>query len=1048
MSETKEPDWIRIQSKTFRNWCNTHLKHRMLSIQDLRTDLANGILLINLVEIISSKQVNNGKYVKNPKMRTQMFENNGLALKFLQNEGLKLVNIGNEDIVDGNHKLILGLIWTIILRYQINITEGKSARTELLNWVRKKIPERTINNFDHDWNDGTLLCGLVDALKSAIPNWRELDKAKALENLTLGAETAEKEMGIEQIIAPEDLSNPEVDELSVMTYIALFKEWEDKQASLKETVDPHKTTVTGPGVEGGRDVVVRKPAPFTITAKNAFNDLLGKGGAPFKVTVTGPTNANVPANITDNGDGTYSGSYTPTTPGTHVVRVEHNSIPVAQTPYNVEIDAGVDASKTAVTGPAVEPYGAALNQPAKGTIQARDSDGKPVTSGGAPFVVKVEGPNNSSVESPVTDNGDGTYGFTYTPNALGPHVVTVQLEDKNVAQSPYNVSVHELVDPSKTRVSGPGVNPSVPEGVPTYVTIEAVGPQGDIKTGGAKFDVQLETPNGQKQSVPVKDNGDGTYRADYTPTQKGKNVVHVDNHGPAGVQAVANSPYPVEVREPADKTKTEVSGPGVRRAVPMGPTHVKVEARDKNGNPIGKGGDHVTVEVKGPNGDVPVELKDNGDGTYVADYEPTALGPHTVEVKLVGDHVAKSPYHVTVRDPADKDKTEVSGPGIKTGIPNGVPTWVDIVAKDSNGDPITSGNDNFAVQVQGPNGPVDVELVDNDDGTYKAKYTPTDLGDHVVEVKLGQDHVANSPYNVLSRAPAHPKNTEIKGPGVKDGVPEQVETFFDILAKDADGKDVEHGGDRFQVEVTGPNNVKAPATVNDNEDGTYHVTYTAPCVGPFTVEVTLQDEHVADSAYKLKVRERGDASKSTAEGPGLVHPTQNVPQHFKVTVRDRDGNDLAYGGDLLKVNITGPEGVQVDATVEDKYDGKYRVDYTPLVVGDHVIEILLNGDHIAKSPYQVYVDEEADADESGLENFSFGIVARRKNGEQKPRGGDQFAVKIQRKEPAEDVEGIQIKDRGDGRYRVTYSLPGEGEYLVNITLNGRHIKGSPWRQNL
>ena len=32
---------------------------------------------------------------------------------------VKLESIGAADIVDGNHRLILGLLWTIILRFQI-----------------------------------------------------------------------------------------------------------------------------------------------------------------------------------------------------------------------------------------------------------------------------------------------------------------------------------------------------------------------------------------------------------------------------------------------------------------------------------------------------------------------------------------------------------------------------------------------------------------------------------------------------------------------------------------------------------------------------------------------------------------------------------------------------------------------------------------------------------------------------------------------------------------------------------------------------------------
>lgn len=34
---------------------------------------------------------------------------------------VKLVNIRNDDITDGNPKLTLGLIWTIILHFQVSL---------------------------------------------------------------------------------------------------------------------------------------------------------------------------------------------------------------------------------------------------------------------------------------------------------------------------------------------------------------------------------------------------------------------------------------------------------------------------------------------------------------------------------------------------------------------------------------------------------------------------------------------------------------------------------------------------------------------------------------------------------------------------------------------------------------------------------------------------------------------------------------------------------------------------------------------------------------
>jgi hypothetical protein len=59
-----------------------------------------------------------------------------------------LLSISNDDITNGRLKLILGLIWTLILRYQIKTGGGdESAKNELLKWVQSKIPEYNITGF-------------------------------------------------------------------------------------------------------------------------------------------------------------------------------------------------------------------------------------------------------------------------------------------------------------------------------------------------------------------------------------------------------------------------------------------------------------------------------------------------------------------------------------------------------------------------------------------------------------------------------------------------------------------------------------------------------------------------------------------------------------------------------------------------------------------------------------------------------------------------------------------------------------------------------------
>jgi hypothetical protein len=64
-----------------------------MHINDLKTDLKDGVALLNLLEIISGKPIGK-RWNKNPRVPNQKYENNQIAIEFVQAEGLKLVNIG------------------------------------------------------------------------------------------------------------------------------------------------------------------------------------------------------------------------------------------------------------------------------------------------------------------------------------------------------------------------------------------------------------------------------------------------------------------------------------------------------------------------------------------------------------------------------------------------------------------------------------------------------------------------------------------------------------------------------------------------------------------------------------------------------------------------------------------------------------------------------------------------------------------------------------------------------------------------------------------
>ena len=83
---------------------------------------------------------------------------------------LSLIVAGAEDIVNGHLKLIMGMLWRMILRYQI----GKSKvppKKLMLAWIHAVMPDLDIRNFSSHWNDGIALQSVVMSQKVHYSQW-------------------------------------------------------------------------------------------------------------------------------------------------------------------------------------------------------------------------------------------------------------------------------------------------------------------------------------------------------------------------------------------------------------------------------------------------------------------------------------------------------------------------------------------------------------------------------------------------------------------------------------------------------------------------------------------------------------------------------------------------------------------------------------------------------------------------------------------------------------------------------------------------------------
>uniref|UniRef100_A0A674EDA9 Actinin, alpha 2b n=1 Tax=Salmo trutta TaxID=8032 RepID=A0A674EDA9_SALTR len=217
-----DPAWEKQQRKTFTAWCNSHLRKAETQIENIEDDFRNGLKLMLLLEIIS------GERLPKPdrgKMRFHKIANVNKALDFITSKGVKLVSIGAEEIVDGNVKMTLGMIWTIILRFAIQdiSVEETSAKEGLLLWCqRKTAPYRNVNvqNFHISWKDGLAFCALIHRHRPDLIDYAKLNKVSCVVFLLLYLSSVT--LFCPSVHTVDIINTPKPDERAIMTYVSCF----------------------------------------------------------------------------------------------------------------------------------------------------------------------------------------------------------------------------------------------------------------------------------------------------------------------------------------------------------------------------------------------------------------------------------------------------------------------------------------------------------------------------------------------------------------------------------------------------------------------------------------------------------------------------------------------------------------------------------------------------------------------------------------------------------------------------------------------------------
>lgn len=221
--------WIEVQKKCFTNWVNARLRNAGhgsdVFVGDIQKDLCNGLVLHALLEALSGQQL--PKISKTPKMRIQIIANVNTSLHFFQQQGgVRLVGISAEDVADGNIKVILGLVWMLVLRYDLHdVVEAGSeepAKVALLRWCQTATTGHAgvdVRDFTRSWHDGLAFCALIHTHRPELVDFGSLGSGGEAA-IALAFEVAEKQLGMPRLIDARDVLV--ADENSMIAVLSQF----------------------------------------------------------------------------------------------------------------------------------------------------------------------------------------------------------------------------------------------------------------------------------------------------------------------------------------------------------------------------------------------------------------------------------------------------------------------------------------------------------------------------------------------------------------------------------------------------------------------------------------------------------------------------------------------------------------------------------------------------------------------------------------------------------------------------------------------------------
>lgn len=932
LNSRSQGEWLQIQRNTFTNWVNEGLRPRGVKVDELMTDFSDGVKLVALVESLTRHTIAGA--VTKPTNQYQKLQNVTFALDAVRRDGVKIVNIDSSDILERNLKLILGLVWQLILKYQIGLG-GAQQKTWILKWLNAVIPECRIKNFTTDWNDGTALHALLDFCKPGLsPNWRNLDKSDKLGNCQTAMTLAMQNFNIPLVLRPDDLASPQLDEKSAITYLSYF------------------IKVGGPGYDATLQRVSSRALPKVVS--NFTTDWRDGQALVNLVRSAG-------GHVTHGSDGQAS-----------PLELINQALEAGQALGVEPLLLAEEIASETTEHVGIMAYGAQyLRYPNVTTYNTSEHEKVVYINRRSDKLI----PNGhvSVSHSNLNDinhyNHDDIYNHNNNIKNAGmkPLKVTTFQDDDEIISSHASIIASPVPAAPASRTfhlvrkssfHAPRIEAPTLEQL--KVDIYSVGVIMESKMTGSfdpeKFKVEAVAPSGRI----IRINGDGHYAAQFNADEIGrwKVSMYYENRFLDGC--------PIDVCDPS-----------------------QVKVLDLQGGLVGKSNTfHVDCTKAGP-GDLGVDVKHKGKpvvtnitptstpGYYKVTFTPYEPGAFEINVHFNRAEVREGA--VEFFDPAERQRKAVFYTRVEpqrgyvevkascdwevdyiTGIPfichvtdssdiavygmqdGTVCAHPEMIADCTR---VGEGRIEADVTYQGMRYPCKVKK--DKPSIYKVSFKPRGPGTYKVWINYDGRPVKGSPFIQEILELEKPSAT---GDGLYRGVPNKPATFT-VDPRGFPGQ--------VYVAVDGPSR-PVKSELEPQPDGTIKATYHPTERGPHTIDVKLDGKPIDGSPYKplivdpVNVRVSG-GWRPYLDDKGVIPLRVNKEKHLPFDVTEAGPGELT-------AEVQGPNG-KIPVAIDARNDGKHSVIFTPREEGKHHIHVNWGGYPLSNSPYLGYATHEPELDQ-------------------------------------------------------------------------------------